>query len=354
MERPKEERLEELKAQGKNVYSISRLNSLRQCPYSAYITYVLNDRGDNNVWAALGSIMHDTLQDIIDNGTSTESLADSLEAGIENLEISGLDFPKDRNGNSTIRDNWIANMTGFCKHFKAPKGTFKTEQLVIYKVSEDDYVQGYIDLMPINEDGTVSVFDWKTSSQFKGDHLIEAGRQLVLYAQALEQEGYKVKDLAWVMLKYCVVRWKQKNGKIKEKVCEWRNYVSQIRPYLLSPPVPVDIDELKLDMLVDKAVEENSLDCLPAELRDQFEVAQYVRYYDYNQEVIDETINYVNEQIASFKERGTDEKNFPPTDISKDSYFCSSLCGHNRKCPFYKDYCATFVKQDKDEVGDLF
>lgn len=355
MERVKEDRLEKLREQGKNIYSISRLNSLNQCPYSAYITYVLGDRGDSNVWAALGSIMHDTLQNIIDNAMSTDTLIENLNNGIDNMEISGVDFPKDRNGNSSIRDNWIANMTGFCEHFKAPKGTFKTEQLVIYKVSDDDYIQGYIDLERINDDGSIDVFDWKTSSQFKGDHLIEAGRQLVLYAQALEQEGYKVNQLAWVMLKYCVVSWKQKNGKIKEKICEWRNYVSQIRPYLLNPPVAVDIDEFELDMIVSKAVENNSLDGLPAELRDQFEVKQYVRYYDYTQDVINETLNYVTNQINSFKERGTEEKNYPPKDVANDSYFCSSLCGHNKRCPYYKDYCSSFVKTDrKSEEDDLF
>ncbi len=354
MERAKEERLEALKKQGKNIYSISRLNSLEQCPYSAYITYVLDDRGDDNVWAALGSIMHDTLQDIIDNGTSTDSLMKSLNDGIDNMEISGIDFPKDRNGGTAIRDNWIANMIGFCENFKAPKGKFKTEQLVVYKISDEDYMHGYIDLMPINDDGTVSVFDWKTSSQFKGDHLIEAGRQLVLYALALEQEGYKVDKLAWVMLKYCVVKWKQKNGKIKEKVCEWRNYVAQIRPYLLNPPVAVDIDEFELDAIVAKAVEENSLDGLPTELREQFEVSQYIRYYDYNQEVVDETLNYVKNQIQSYKDRGKDEKNYPPKDIANDSYFCSALCGHKKKCPYYKDYCATFIKKDKDDDEDLF
>lgn len=357
MERAKEDRLEKLREQGKNIYSISRLNSLSQCPYSAYITYVLGNRGDTNVWAALGSIMHDTLQYIIDEGISTPALTaglltNKLNDGIDNMEISGIDFPKDRNGGSAIRDNWIANMTGFCDHFKAPTGNFKTEQLVIYKVSDDDYVQGYIDLLKINEDGTVSVYDWKTSSQFVGDHLIEAGRQLVLYAQALEQEGYKVNQLAWVMLKYCVVSWKQKNGKIKEKICEWRNYVVQIRPYLLKPPVAIDIDEFELDELVGKAVENNTLDELPKELREQFEVKQYVRYYDYNQEVIDETLNYVTNQIQSFKDRGKEEKNYPPKNVASDSYFCSSLCGHSKKCPYYKDYCSTFVKTDKKNEGD--
>ena len=90
MERAKEDRLEKLKEQGKNIYSISRLNSLSQCPYSAYITYVLGNRGNSNVWAALGSIMHDTLQYIIDEGISTPALTASLltnklNDGIDNM-----------------------------------------------------------------------------------------------------------------------------------------------------------------------------------------------------------------------------------------------------------------------------
>ena len=352
MERAKEERLEKLKEQGKNIYSISRLNSLSQCPYSAYITYKLKDRGDDNVWAALGSIMHDTLQDIIDNGTSTDSLREKLEDGIDNMEISGIDFPKSKNGDNTIRENWISNMVGFCQNFKVPDGDFLTEQLVIYKLSEDDYIQGYIDLLRMDDEdtNTVSVLDWKTSSKFTGNHLIEAGRQLVLYAQALEQAGYKINQLAWVMLKYCKVSWKQKNGKIKEKTCEWRNYVSQIRPYLLSPPSPVNIDEFELETLVDEAVANNSLDNLPDDLKSQFQIEQYIHYYDYTPEVINETLNYVSSQIESFKDRGDDVANYPPLDINKNSFFCSSLCGHKKKCKFYKDYCATFVKKDDEDL----
>ena len=356
MERIEDARLTELREQGKNIYSISRLNTLDQCPYSAYITYVLKDRGEDNIWAALGSVMHDTLQDIIDNSTPTDVLIKNLNNSIEDLDIIGLDFPKDRNGGTSIRDNWIKNMTNFCQNFQVPDGKFETEQLVIYKVSDDDYVQGYIDLTRIDdeENKVISIFDWKTSSQFKGDHLIEAGRQLVLYAKAKEQEGYKINKLAWVMLKYCVVSWKQKNGKTKEKICEWRNYVSQIRPYLLDPPQAVNIDEIELDLLVDQAVQENSLAGLPAELRDQFEVKQYVRYYDYNQCVIDETLEYVDKQIKSYKDRGQDEKNYPPKNIKNDSYFCSALCGHSSKCPYYKDYCSTFVKSDDNDDDSLF
>ncbi len=57
-------------------------------------------------------------------------------------------------------------MKHFCNTFKAPKGKFTTEELVIYPLSEDRYVQGYIDLIRENPDGTISIYDWKNIDRF--------------------------------------------------------------------------------------------------------------------------------------------------------------------------------------------
>lgn len=72
------------------------------------------------------------------------------------------------------------------------------------------YLQGIIDLLIYNEDGTVSIRDYKTSSKFANADLEEKGRQLILYGLAMEQLGYKVKDLAWEMLKYVEISYKLK------------------------------------------------------------------------------------------------------------------------------------------------
>ena len=64
----------------------------------------------------------------------------------------GIEFPKDFKGNDSIRNNWIADMKHFCKTFQPPKGKFQTEQLIIYPLSEDRYIQGYIDLIRENDD----------------------------------------------------------------------------------------------------------------------------------------------------------------------------------------------------------
>ncbi|WP_197029463.1 PD-(D/E)XK nuclease family protein [Butyrivibrio sp. AE3004] len=76
---------------------------------------------------------------------------------------------------------------------------------------------GYIDLMHYDENGTLHIIDWKTSSKFDKEHLISAGRQLIFYALAKRAEGYIVSRVSWVMLKYCVTKWQLKNGKSKVK-----------------------------------------------------------------------------------------------------------------------------------------
>ena len=108
----------------------------------------------------------------------------------------------------------IADMKHFCETFYPPKGKFKTEELVIYHLGRtlnpskdelnksDRYVQGYIDLIRENDDGTISIYDWKTSTKFSAADLLHHGRQLVFYALAKEAEGYTVKDVAWIFLKY--------------------------------------------------------------------------------------------------------------------------------------------------------
>ena len=189
----------------KKVYSISKLNTIDQCEYQAYLSYVKHAKQSSSCYSILGTRIHDCLEAIINGDSTEEDLLPALDKELEDMEMLGIDFPNDRNGGTTIRDNWIADMKDFCTSFVKPKGKFETEQLFIYQLDPDHYLQGYIDLIRYNSDDTISIFDWKTSSQFATKDLIHHGRQLVLYAMGKEQEGYKVKNVAWIMLKYAEV-----------------------------------------------------------------------------------------------------------------------------------------------------
>lgn len=354
-----EPRLQELIDKGCSIYSISRLNCLNTCPYQAYLNYIRHETQTPNVWAECGGIIHDRLEDCVKNGTDESQILLAINEELENLQILDIDFPLDKNGNPTLRNNWVANMTRFAKEFKTPVGEFETEQLILYPVKDNVYMQGYIDLIKHNADGSIDIIDWKTSSQFTGNHLIEAGRQLVLYALAKQLEGYTVRKLRWVMMKYCETTWTLKNGKEKSKVSEWRNLIKDLSNPIEKALVDIGWDEVDIECTLSEGIAKNSWDVFPQEIRDKFHTHIYVRDYEMTEEVINETLQYINNQIERYETLGTDESNWEPCDISKESFFCSGLCGYGGKtgkCKYWVDYCDQFTQennQDNDE-DDLF
>ena len=52
-EREGDKIIEQMRSEGKKVYSISRLNCLDQCPYQAYLNYVKCEEQEPNIWACM-------------------------------------------------------------------------------------------------------------------------------------------------------------------------------------------------------------------------------------------------------------------------------------------------------------
>ena len=343
--RANDKRLQELRDKGYQIYSISRLNTLHQCKYQAYLNYIVGETQKPNIWACAGGIIHDRLEDCIHGRGTKEDLRAAIDDELENFSMLDIDFPLDKNGNPSVRNNWIANMTKFAEEFEIPVGNFETEQLVILPINDHAVMQGYIDVLEHNDDGSVNIWDWKTSSQFTGDHLIEAGRQLVLYAMALEYEGYKVNKIQWVMLKYYEASWTLKNGKIKTKVGEWRNLISDLSNVIEKRLQDLGYEETDIDVILDKARKTNKI---PTELGEWIVTKPYIREYEFTAETAAETMAYI---IGTIKEYELTEK-WNSCDCKKNSYFCANLCGYGGKtgkCKYWVDYCETFDKSDDDE-----
>ena len=243
--REKDPRLQALYDAKKHVYSISKCNTIEECLYEAYRQYILHDKGTNGIYGILGTKIHDQLERIVKGEETPGTLPDVLNQELLDLDLLGLEFPKDFKGNDSIRNNWIADMKHFCQTFTPPKGKFRTEELVLYPLRKtiqsteptDRYIQGYIDLIRENADGTISIYDWKTSAKFKPDDLLHHGRQLVFYALAKETEGETVRDVAWIMLKYCQVSFmgkKRPNSKTKTEIVKVLNrgkLISELKSY---------------------------------------------------------------------------------------------------------------------------
>lgn len=355
--REQDDRLDKLRAEGKKLYSISRLNTMEQCQYQAYMRYVEKKPQKNiGIYGALGECCHSLIEDCIhDENKSPSELKDIINNKLDDLEITGVEFPKDRNGGTSIRDNWLNNIVRFSEEFATPQGNFETEQLLFYKVDEDHYMMGYADAICHQDDGSVWLIDWKTSSQFDKAHLLSAGRQLVLYKLALEELGYTVSKCSWCMLKYCETSWTLKNGKTKTKVSEWRNLIKDMKNNIEKDLDALGYDEMDIEIMLDKGITSNSWSSFPQEVQDKYTTAVYYRDYEITDEIIEETKSYINRIIGQYESLGEDGNNYSPCNIDKNSYFCNALCGYGGKscqCKYYADYCDQFSKDDNEE--DLF
>lgn len=365
-----DERLKALFDAGHKVYSISKCNTIDECLYEAYNAYVLHNRGSNGVYSILGSKVHDRLESIMNGESTPEDLPATLKEELNDLEMLDISFPKDRNGGDSIRDSWVADMTHFCNTFVPPEGKFDTEELFIYQLNDDRYVQGYIDLIRYNDDGTISIFDWKTSSQFSKDDLLHHGRQLVLYAIAKEAQGIKVRDVAWYMLKYCEVSFmgkKRSNSKelsLITKVVNRGKLISELKSNIEYHLSAAGYDEVDIECMLNQAVKENSFDCLPNEIKSKYTVKPYIRQYEITDELKRECIQYINEMADKWESLDTsDSSNFPPKSFTKttkqgkeveDCYFCAVLCNYRNSCKHFKAYKESQNNETDDEFSDLF
>ena len=326
----------------------------------------------NGVYGILGGKIHDCLERIINEEATTDELLPTLEEELNDLDMLGLSFPKDFKGGDSIRDNWVADMKHFCKNFIPLEGKFDTEELFIYKLADNRYVQGYIDLIRHNDDGTISIMDWKTSSEFTNEDLVHHGRQLVIYAIAKEDQGYKVRDVAWIMLKYCKVTFmgkKRSNTKTLTpitKVINRGKLVKELKTYIEHDLLAAGYDEIDTECMLAEAIEKNSLDYLPANIQQNYKIELYVREYKITDELKQECLDYINTTAKKFE--ALDEKNaenFPPrsfvrttkTGTEKDnSFFCNVLCNYRSSCKYIKEYNEklTLAKEDDRWEEDLF
>lgn len=362
------EELQKLFDANKNVYSHSKLSTIDNCLYSSYLTYIEHEKGTNNIYALAGGKIHDKLEEIVNEECDESVLLLTLYEELADYDMLGISFPKDRNGKDSIRNGWIANMTHFCNSFKKPKGKFITEKFLILKIDEEHYLQGFCDLIKIvdEKNKVVSVYDWKTSSQFAKDDLIHHGRQLVIYQMALEQLGYTVKECAWIMLKYCTLQYegkKRSNSKTEspiEKVCERKKIVQELKSDIELRLANVGYGEIDIEIMLNEALDNNSLDNLPDKIKSRYKITPYVRKYEVTDEVKEECLQYIKEKSELWEGLDKEEKSYPPRKFTKltatgkeidDIFFCLNLCNH-KSCPHIKKYLDT--KQNSTDDDDLF
>jgi len=370
VERANDKRLEEIRASGKPIYSISRLDAINRCLYESYITYILEERGSGNVYSNLGGRVHDVLEGIT-NHTKTESdLLPAMQAELADMDMLGIQFPKDRAGNDSIRQHWVQDMTHFCETYQAPKNkNLAAEELFIYETPAGNILQGYIDLQNKRSDGSIDIYDYKTSSLYVGDTLKEHSRQLITYALGKEQEGYRVNSASFIFLKYAEIQYiGKKNARSKEetlisKAIERYKIGSEMADKVEVDLIKAGFGEIDIEIILDKFKRSNRFEDLPEQIRDNYKMKPYVLQADISDEAKQECINYIDTTIAMWEALSKHEKDYPPRKFTKinksgkesnDVFFCLSLCPHFKRCEYIHDFLDQQQLGGSKDEEDLF
>lgn len=344
MAREKNEKLEELFAKGVPVYSYSKLDSFHGCKYNWYQSYILHERSKDNIYSSIGSVIHDSLENIYHNKETLQEAKNNFNRTVRECEEKGIKFPENP---PTTKINYIKNMNHFFENYKVMDTKMITEQFVLLKIprfegaKEDKdfiWIQMYIDsIIPVfkdNEFKSVIVNDWKTSSKFDKEKLKKASNQLMVYKMGVEQStGVEVSSLGWTMLKYCYCCYRTKGSKktpseVKKSMQERKDSIKWFSKKIIGDLIKDGMDTIEAELLMGKAINQNTMTVLPQEIQDKYWIEDCFLEFEFDDELLKECKEWIINTVTEIESLEQKIENYPNAEIGeKNSYFCFNLCG---------------------------
>ena len=328
MNKKSEQQVKDLRNQGVEIWSVSRLNSYNDCAYGYKNSYVGEDRtrGKDNIYSIAGSEIHDILEDIHNDKREVSELKGVYDGIITKSQLFDIKFP-----NENIENNWRGDIEHFVEHFEKIDKKMITEKHFLFEIIDGIWLQGYIDAMYAGDDGQVTVLDWKTSSKFTGQSLTKAGRQLLIYKMAVEATtDRKVDKVAWFMIKYVYVKYGNRKS-MKSR----RKWVEETKNPILKALKKTGEEDFVCELMMDEAIRNNNLDNMPKEIQEMFTLEDCILYYDVTEENMVECLEY----IAKTVEEISKDDEFSPVTIDRGTeFFCNVLCNHRDTCKYLKAY----------------
>lgn len=258
-------------------YSFSRLDSFHNCKRSYYNSYILGDRGADNIYSFFGTIAHDLTQRMMKGELTNAEAVEELLDDFDSMEMLGLSFPSEQ-----IENNYKECLTHFMENYKPSKFDFHIEDYIEIEIG-GTLVRGYVDAW-WEDGGYIYVEDLKTSTKFSAKDLPKKSMQLVLYGRALNEKYGKPIKLRFNMLKYVT----NHRGTLIDR--------NKIKPS----------DEIVLDGFVDVV---------------------------YNDDMVASLEKYVKETVSQINDLDPDSIwDWKMSKDPKTDFFCINLCTHREKC----------------------
>jgi hypothetical protein len=97
--------------------------------------------------------------------------------------------------------------------------------------------------------------------------------------------------------------------------------------------------DAEIELLLAKAEETNDMKLLPQSVQDKYKITDGYVEYDLNDKTRKLLEDFVADTVKQIEAKNPNDINdWLPKDVSKDSFFCSTLCDHKASCEFYQRY----------------
>lgn len=346
------------------LWSWSRMNTYMTSKFEYLLKYILKSKEDrcDSCYTTLGTICHDTLEKYYENEIKYEDMIDNYNDGFTTaITIADLKFNRsDEEKNKSIGEKYNENLMHFFKNHVPYKYNVLVEKPIVVNINGNVFV-GYIDGLYKDDDGNYTILDFKSSSIYTGKTLEENSGQLTIYAIGLHQMGIPLDKIkcCFNFLKYCTIKYEQKNGAIKYRNVErckvGESLQSNAKTWLKA--FDYEPDEYLKEML-----DTNGIDCLPEEVKAKYEITDCHVDIGLDEKLVEKWTNFITTTLEDIKLRETDYEETKSmqcfwddeSDVQAQSYYFANLCAYSasKHLP-YKAYLEKFEANKNDMFGGL-
>lgn len=321
------------------LWSWSRMNTYMTSKFEYLLKYILKSQEDrcDSCYTTLGTICHDTIDKFYEGKIKYEDMIEDYNDGFTTaIVIANLKFNRsDEEKNKSIGEKYNENLVHFFQNHTIYKHKILVEKPIVVNINGRIFV-GYIDGLYKDDDGNYYILDFKSSSIYTGKTLEENSGQLILYGIGLHQMGIPIDKIkpCFNFLKYCTIKYQLKKGDIKYRQVErckiGESLQSNAKTWLNH--FGYEPDEYLKQML-----DTNSIDCLPDEVKEKYEITDCHVDVEFNEEIINKWTNLVTTTLQDIELR---EKDYEETkslecfwdddeSVKEQSYYFANLCSYS-------------------------
>ena len=329
------------------IYSWSKYNQYKGDKYTFFLKYILKipeDRHDS-IYGVFGNVAHDTIESFYKNELDRNGMLERFEEKLFEFTIGGLKYDRcDEDKNKKIGNKYEACLRHFFKNHQRIPHKLKLEVFVPIKIN-NILIQAYVDAIHMekrDDKDILFVTDWKTSSIYKGKKIDKERGQLLLYSYGVHKKLNIPMDqivARWAFLKYVEVECMQANGKLKSRIIERNSIGSSLssNAKMWLKKSDIKFSEEEIDDYLNKMVVDNSIECLPDDVKSKFVVKDCYVEVSLDDESIQELLDDIVKTVEEIKEKQADYKNTLDNKIwwqdvtDLESYFLANLNGYSAK-----------------------